>query len=133
MKKVQMIYKKMVVMNVLGGIAWILLGIALYPSQISQQSLNLPLSAALLYVMIAAVPLKTAYVLYRKNQSLANSAAQVFNYALIVFFVFSYVSILVAEKNVGDEARDFPLFISLFLIVLPAILNIKFLKRLAND
>jgi hypothetical protein len=126
-------YKKMIFMNVLGGIAWVLLGMALYPSQLSHQSLNLPLAAILLYAMIVAVPFKTAYVFYVKNQKLPNSAAQVLNYALIIFFVFSYVSILATEKNVGAEPYDLPLLISLFLVVIPAILNIQFLKRLTND
>lgn len=133
MKKVQAMYKKMILMNVIGGIAWVFLAMALYPSQLSQQSLNLPLAAILLYGMIVIVPFKTAYVFYSKNQKLPNSAAQVLNYALIVFFVFSYVSILATEKNVGAEPYDLPLLISLFLIVIPAILNIQFLKRLTND
>jgi hypothetical protein len=47
--------------------------------------------------------------------------------------VFSYVSILSTEKDVSAAFDDLPLLISLFLIVVPAILNIQFLRRLAND
>lgn len=126
-------YKKMIVMNLFGGIAWLLLGIALYPSHLTSQTLNLPLAAFLLYAMIVVVPFKTAYIFYLKNQTLPNSVTQVFNYALIVFFVFSYVSILSTEKDVSAAFDDLPLLISLFLIVVPAILNIQFLRRLAND
>jgi hypothetical protein len=122
--------KKLIVMNLVGGIAWLLLGVALYPSQLTEQSPNLPVSAILLYVMIAAVPLKTAYVFYRKNKMLANSAAQVFNFALIVFFVFSYVGIILIEKTMFTKIFDYPLLISLFVIVIPSLINIRALKKL---
>lgn len=122
--------KKLIVMNLVGGIAWLLLGVALYPSQLTEQSPNLPVSAILLYVMIAAVPLKTAYVFYRKNKMLANSAAQVFNFALIVFFVFSYVGIILIEKSMFTKIFDYPLLISLFVIVIPSLINIRALKKL---
>lgn len=122
--------KKLIVMNLVGGIAWLLLGVALYPSHLTQQSPSLPASAILLYVMIAAVPLKTAYVFYRKNKMLANSAAQVFNFALIVFFVFSYVGIILIEKSMFTKIFDYPLLISLFVIVIPSLINIRALKKL---
>ena len=122
--------KKLIVMNLVGGIAWLLLGVALYPSHLAQQSPSLPVSAILLYVMIAAVPLKTAYVFYRKNKMLANSAAQVFNFALIVFFVFSYVGIILIEKSMFTKIFDYPLLISLFVIVIPSLINIRALKKL---
>lgn len=122
--------KKLIVMNLVGGIAWLLLGVALYPSGLTEQSPSLPVSAILLYVMIAAVPLKTAYVFYRKNKMLANSAAQVFNFALIVFFVFSYVGIILIEKSMFSKIFDYPLLISLFVIVIPSIINIRALKKL---
>lgn len=122
--------KKLIVMNLVGGIAWLLLGVALYPSGLTEQSASLPVSAILLYVMIAAVPLKTAYVFYRKNKMLANSAAQVFNFALIVFFVFSYVGIILIEKSMFTKIFDYPLLISLFVIVIPSIINIRALKKL---
>lgn len=122
--------KKLIVMNLVGGIAWLLLGVALYPSGLTEQSPSLPVSAILLYVMIAAVPLKTAYVFYRKNKMLANSAAQVFNFALIVFFVFSYVGIILIEKSMFTKIFDYPLLISLFVIVIPSIINIRALKKL---
>jgi hypothetical protein len=123
-------YKKLIVMNLVGGIAWLLLGVALYPSGLTEQSASLPVSAILLYVMIAAVPLKTAYVFYRKNKMLANSAAQVFNFALIVFFVFSYVGIILIEKTMFTKIFDYPLLISLFVIVIPSLINIRALKKL---
>jgi hypothetical protein len=122
--------KKLIVMNLVGGIAWLLLGVALYPSGLTEQSASLPVSAILLYVMIAAVPLKTAYVFYRKNKMLANSAAQVFNFALIVFFVFSYVGIILIEKTMFTKIFDYPLLISLFVIVIPSLINIRALKKL---
>ena len=122
--------KKLIVMNLVGGIAWLLLGVALYPSGLTEQSPSLPVPAILLYVMIAAVPLKTAYVFYRKNKMLANSAAQVFNFALIVFFVFSYVGIILIEKSMFTKIFDYPLLISLFLIVIPSLINIRALKKL---
>jgi hypothetical protein len=122
--------KKLIVMNLVGGIAWLLLGVALYPSHLTQQSPSLPVPAILLYVMIAAVPLKTAYVFYRKNKMLANSAAQVFNFALIVFFVFSYVGIIRIEKSMFTKIFDYPLLISLFVIVIPSLINIRALKKL---
>jgi hypothetical protein len=122
--------KKLIVMNLVGGIAWLLLGVALYPSGLTEQSPSLPVSAILLYVMIAAVPLKTAYVFYRKNKMLANSAAQVFNFALIVFFVFSYVGIILIEKSMFTKIFDYPLLISLFVIVIPSLINIRALKKL---
>lgn len=122
--------KKLIVMNLVGGIAWLLLGVALYPSGLTEQSASLPVSAILLYVMIAAVPLKTAYVFYRKNKMLANSAAQVFNFALIVFFVFSYVGIILIEKSMFTKIFDYPLLISLFVIVIPSLINIRALKKL---
>ena len=122
--------KKLIVMNLVGGIAWLLLGVALYPSGLTEQSASLPVSAILLYVMIAAVPLKTAYVFYRKNKMLANSAAQVFNFALIVFFVFSYVGIIRIEKSMFTKIFDYPLLISLFVIVIPSLINIRALKKL---
>ena len=122
--------KKLIVMNLVGGIAWLLLGVALYPSHLTQQSPSLLVSAILLYVMIAAVPLKTAYVFYRKNKMLANSAAQVFNFALIVFFVFSYVGIILIEKSMFTKIFDYPLLISLFVIVIPSLINIRALKKL---
>ena len=122
--------KKLIVMNLVGGIAWLLLGVALYPSHLTQQSPSLPVPAILLYVMIAAVPLKTAYVFYRKNKMLANSAAQVFNFALIVFFVFSYVGIILIEKTMFTKIFDYPLLISLFVIVIPSLINIRALKKL---
>lgn len=122
--------KKLIVMNLVGGIAWLLLGVALYPSHLTQQSPSFPVSAILLYVMIAAVPLKTAYVFYRKNKMLANSAAQVFNFALIVFFVFSYVGIILIEKSMFTKIFDYPLLISLFVIVIPSLINIRALKKL---
>ena len=122
--------KKLIVMNLVGGIAWLLLGVALYPSGLTEQSASLPVSAILLYVMIAAVPLKTAYVFYRKNKMLANSAAQVFNFALIVFFVFSYVGIILIEKSMFTKIFDCPLLISLFVIVIPSLINIRALKKL---
>ena len=122
--------KKLIVMNLVGGISWLLLGVALFPSQLTQQSPSLPVSAILLYVMIAAVPLKTAYVFYRQNKMLANSAAQVFNFALIVFFVFSYVGIILIEKSIFTKIFDYPLLISLFVIVIPSLINIRALKKL---
>jgi len=122
--------RKLIVMNLVGGIAWLLLGVALYPSDLTEQSPNLPVSAILLYVTIAAVPLKTAYVFYRKNKMLANSAAQVFNFALIVFFVFSYVGIILIEKSIFTKIFDYPLLISLFVIVIPSLINIRALKKL---
>ena len=124
--------KKLIVMNLVGGIAWLLLGVALYPSGLTEQSASLPVSAILLYVMIAAVPLKTAYVFYRKNKMLANSAAQVFNFALIVFFVFSYVGIILIEKSMFTKIFDYPLLISLFVIVIPSLINIRALKKLRS-
>lgn len=124
--------KKLIVMNLVGGIAWLLLGVALYPSHLTQQSPSLPVSTILLYVMIAAVPLKTAYVFYRKNKMLANSAAQVFNFALIVFFVFSYVGIILIEKSMFTKIFDYPLLISLFVIVIPSLINIRALKKLRS-
>ena len=117
-------------MNLVGGIAWLLLGVALYPSDLTEQSPNLPVSAILLYVTIAAVPLKTAYVFYRKNKMLANSAAQAFNFALIVFFVFSYVGIILIEKSIFTKIFEYPLLISLFVIVIPSLINIRALKKL---
>lgn len=125
--------KKLIVMNLVGGIAWLLLGVALYPSHLTEQSPNLPVSATFLYVMIAAVPLKTAYVFYRKNKMLANSAAQVFNFALIIFFVFSYLGIILTERNLFTQLFDLPLFISLFVIVIPSLINIRALKQLRSQ
>jgi membrane protein DedA with SNARE-associated domain len=127
-----MFYKKMIIMNLFGAIAWVLLGIALYPSKLEHHSLNLPLSAILLYAMIVAVPLKTAFVFFQKNKKLANSTAQVLNFALAIFFVFSYINILVTESNVDTRPYDIALLISLFLIVVPALLNIKFLRKLSR-
>jgi FtsH-binding integral membrane protein len=123
---------KLIVMNLVGGVAWLLLGIALYPSHFTQQSLNVPLSAILLYAMIALVPLKTAFVLYKKNKFKQNLIAQAFNYALIIFFVFSYIGIVLTEKSMFTKMFDLPLFISLFVIVIPSFINLRALKQLRN-
>ncbi len=123
---------KLIVMNLVGGVAWLLLGIALYPSHFTQQSLNVPLSAILLYAMIALVPLKTAFVLYKKNKFKQNLIAQAFNYALIIFFVFSYIGIVLTEKSLFTKMFDLPLFISLFVIVIPSFINLRALKQLRN-
>jgi hypothetical protein len=127
-----MLHKKTIAMNIMGAIAWVALGVALFPNQPAHDPLNMSLSAVLLYALIVSVPLKTAFVLYKQNGFKQNTIAQALNYALIIFFVFSYVGIILSEKNMFTKIFDLPLFISLFVIVIPSLINLRALKQLRS-
>ena len=125
-----MLHKKTNAMNIMGAMAWVALGFALFPNQPAHHPLNMPLSAVLLYALIVSVPLKTAFVLYKQNGFKQNTIAQALNYALIIFFVFSYVGIVLSEKSMFTKMFDLPLLISLFVIVIPSLINLRALKQL---
>ena len=112
-------------MNVVGALGWLLMGVLLYPQPTPWQPLNLSLSLTLIFGCIITVPLLTAYVIFHHQHGHLNIFGQICNFALLAFFSFSLVDIILQRINL-----DWALFIAFLIIVLPAALNLITLRKI---
>jgi hypothetical protein len=117
-------HKLVFLMNMLGMLAWLLLGGLLYPLNTSDSPLNLGLSISLVYGAITLVPALSAYVLLKQKHGRTNLFAIGANFCLIVFFSFSFANI--ASQTGIDSA----LIITLIVILIPALLNLHTLNKM---
>jgi len=125
-----MIHKRILAMNVVGSLAWAIAGYLLMISHSVGFFDNIPIATLFLYALIVSVPAITAYSLFRRHTAKLNLVVQALNYFLSTYFIFSYIQVALAEKTMTLKSFDWALFISLVLVVLPSIINIRSLRHL---
>ena len=125
-----MMHKRILAMNVVGSLAWAIAGYLLMISHSVGFFDNIPIATLFLYALIVSVPAITAYSLFRRHTAKLNLVVQALNYFLSTYFIFSYIQVALAEKTMTLKSFDWALFISLVLVVLPSIINIRSLRHL---
>ncbi len=120
-------HKLLFLMNILGSLAWILMGAVLFPLEANSVPLNLGLSVSLIYGAIALVPALTAYVLFSQQKGRRNLIALTANFCIVAFFAFSFSGIAL-QTNLDNA-----LLITMLIIIIPALLNLYALKKLRGN
>ena len=125
-----MMHKRILAMNVVGAFGWAIAGYLLMISHSVGFFDSIPTATLFLYALIVLVPAITAYSLFRRHTAKLNLMVQALNYFLSTYFIFSYIQVALAEKTMSLKSFDWALFISLVLVVLPSIINIRSLRHL---
>lgn len=118
--------KLVFLMNLIAVPAWLVITLLLIPYGTDHSVMHEQFSTALFFTGITCIPAFTAFCLFNRKRGRINLAAQILNYALAIFYGFSFFALLRADN------ADVVISLITFAIVIPALINIVVLKKLRN-
>ena len=125
-------FKKTMIMNIIGGVCFLIMGIALYLNKTnSEQSMSL-LFITSAYSVLCGSAFGSAYALSAQAGSKLQLVMISINWLFIGIFILSAVVIIISAWSSLDAigSKIFPLIPAVFMFVIPQLININALKQL---
>lgn len=125
-----MIYKKTFWMNVFFAIAWVLICLLSFATDIDyvERTTTYKFISAFIQLFILVVPIITAILLCKPNKPLLRKFALLGNYCCIIGIISLLLSIMYKEPTAVISTEFLFVFLFCFLVISPFVINLKAIK-----